>query len=221
MQPEDNSLEQPNGGPVTESSLEAPVAQPSVVTAAYSTAPTPLAAPGTTATGMTVTPAPKPLPPKKPRFAAFRSNRKLLSVTAAAIAGFIVIGGVAGLLALLGGHKAPTAASKLNNYSVGSLSVKGVKTGSQLKIGEADQLAINGQLEVANTIVVNPTNAPKNAVKGQIYYDSKTNQPYYYDGSKFISMAQVPPPDQIKFNSGNGIEVNGTTITNKGVITTL
>ena len=58
------------------------------------------------------------------------------------------------------------------------------------------------------------------------YFNASTNQPYYYNGSSFVSMAPIVPPVQtvqgltgkINFTGGTGISLSGTTINNNGVV---
>ena len=45
------------------------------------------------------------------------------------------------------------------------------------------KLQINGDLQVQNSLIVNPSNLPSNPTKGQIYFDSLTNKFEYFNGS--------------------------------------
>jgi len=55
------------------------------------------------------------------------------------------------------------------------------------KLAQAsDQLTVNGQLNVANSLVLEPTAAPHSGVAGQIYYDQQKNQLGYYNDKGFV-----------------------------------
>jgi hypothetical protein len=49
-------------------------------------------------------------------------------------------------------------------------------------------LTVNGQLDVANSLVLQPGAQPTNPTAGQIYYNQSTNLLAYYNGSKFIGI---------------------------------
>ncbi len=50
-------------------------------------------------------------------------------------------------------------------------------------------LEVNGQLKVNNSLILDPSDPPKNPVIGQVYYDKTSNTPMYYDGTKFVAVA--------------------------------
>ncbi len=53
-------------------------------------------------------------------------------------------------------------------------------------------LSVNGQVQVSDGLVLTPTGtAPSNPKTGELYYDQATNQPYYYDGTGFVSVKPV------------------------------
>ena len=125
---------------------------------------------------------------KTPHVSAFRLNSKALIITVSVLS-LLAVGGI-GLVVL----KSPKATTTPNSqYSVGNLPLNGVQSNSELLVGKLDQLTINGLLQANNTLILNPTITPTTPVIGQIYYDSVTNQPYFYNGTKFVSLNPTTP----------------------------
>ncbi|HSX47709.1 MAG TPA: hypothetical protein VLF63_02955, partial [Patescibacteria group bacterium] len=83
---------------------------------------------------------------------------------------------------------------KSANFKQTQIPVNGLKPNSLLQIGQADKLTINGQVNVGNTLVLIPTSTPGSPVAGQLYFNSNKKAPFYYDGSKFVSLAPQANP---------------------------
>ncbi len=164
MQPGDDSLDQSYEGSQFDSSLEAGSTKVQVEP-----------------TGQSVQPQ---------RFSPRRLNRSALVITVVALLVITVVG--VGTLLLSSHTKKPATqgTSLASKYAVGNLSLQNVK-GVNLDVGTADFLAINGELQANNTLVITPGVRPTEPTTGQLYYDASTNQPYYYDGNNFVSLGQV------------------------------
>ena len=118
----------------------------------------------------------------------FRLNSKALFITVSVIS--LIVIAVISVVAL----KSPKPSTAPNSqYVVGALPLNGVQSNKDLSVGKLDQLTINGLLQANNTIILNPGSAPTSAKAGQIYYDEVTNEPFYYNGTKFVSLNPAAP----------------------------
>lgn len=156
------------------------------------------------------------------RFEVLGYNKRAFIVTSVVVAAIMLIGiGSVVLASRSGAKQGLSAAEKAVNYTVGELSLRGVKNNQELAVDKADHLAVNGQLRVSNTIVLSPTAVPTSPILGQVYYDQTTNIPYFYNGSKFMSFATgdnlAALSNLSKATPGTGLLLSGSSLINTGV----
>jgi hypothetical protein len=129
-------------------------------------------------------------PSTRERFMPFHFNKLAFLATGLALLAIIVIGG--GSLFLTAKHNtasSKTGAPKPGDFAVSSLPLSDVKANQQLLVGQANQITINGQLQLNDTLVLSPTTEPTSPVTGQVYFDQTAKAPFYYDGTRFVSLA--------------------------------
>jgi hypothetical protein len=78
-------------------------------------------------------------------------------------------------------------AVKTGEFNVTQIPLSEVAT-SDLSLGNATSLKINGQLEVTNSVVFTPSLQPSKPTIGQLYYDKDSNQFAYYNGQQFQNL---------------------------------
>src|SRR4051812_42605362 len=93
-------------------------------------------------------------------------NKWVLRFVAATAALVVLTGSGALIVRGLEGEKRQAQNNSATNYQVSNVSVEGVKA-SNLQVGQADHIAVNGQLRVSNTVVLSPMSAPATPVTGQ------------------------------------------------------
>lgn len=70
-----------------------------------------------------------------------------------------------------------------------AVDLKGISSGNaSFSVSDTNKIVFNGQVQAAQGLVLQPTNEPTTATKGQIYYDNSTNQLRYYNGTEFITL---------------------------------
>ncbi|MEK7594902.1 MAG: hypothetical protein AAB436_04675, partial [Patescibacteria group bacterium] len=153
-----------------------------------------------------------------PTLRLLKFNRSALYITGA-VALILLLFGTAGLFLadLASGGNKPTKTSGTDSYAVGSIPLSDVKTNKELQSGEMNKLAINGELKVNRAFIMTPTSVPQTPTAGQIYYDKTTNQPYYYNGTKFVSLSPTSLPAFVSslggstgaIGIGSGLTLNG------------
>ncbi len=194
MRPEDNGLESGSGAFQDNSSLEG----------GYKTPIT----------------SNMPVKSQKVSISLFKFNKLAIIITVSTLLFVGLLGGGAIIY-----DKAHSKASSLNSleasgtYKNGStLAVNQTQQADLLTLGQVNQLAVNGQLTVNKTLVLTPSTAPTSPIAGEIYFDSTTNKPYFYNGSQFVSL-QTPAQYVANIGGvagnivlGNGLTINGNTV---------
>jgi hypothetical protein len=84
-------------------------------------------------------------------------------------------------------RKNRTAQLQGNNYGAINLPLNDLGA-SELEATNANSLKINGQLQVAQSIVLSPVEQPSTPTMGQLYYDKNTNLLAYYNGQQYINV---------------------------------
>ncbi len=104
---------------------------------------------------------------------------------------------------------------------------------SEKSVQDANQVTINGALQLNNRFVVTPSAKPQNAEAGQIYFDKESNKFLYYDGQQYQGITNDQSVDQLtmqlqelrnqltetsRSNPGNGLQLVGGVMSNAGVL---
>lgn len=120
------------------------------------------------------------------------------------------------------------ASQRYGNTSIPLASLNG-STG--LSVQNTESLSVNGQLNVNNSLVIAPAARPKNAVTGQLYFDQTSNELSYFNGTEFVPLTKSTPAPNIPLSVsslgsatgavalGSGLNMNGQTLSNTGVLT--
>ena len=156
----------------------------------------------------------------------FKFDRKATLISVAVVILIILIGGGVFLFFKNNSQLSLNNQQPNNLYKVGSnLSVTQASSSQVLRLGQSSQLAINGQLTVNKNLVLTPSTLPVSPIIGEIYYDKSSNKPFYYNGSKFISLVSTVSPQTLARQAvtslggvagaigiGSGLLFNGNTL---------
>lgn len=88
----------------------------------------------------------------------------------------------------------------------------GLKTASPLNTATGT-LTVNGNVNVTNSLVLDPTPAPADAVAGQLYFDHSHNQLGFYNGSSFIYLQGSSGTQVTNYYTTNVTNNNVTNVT--------
>jgi hypothetical protein len=162
-------------------------------------------------------PVPAPMPPTLSRagLSNFLTHRSVMI--------FIISLGVLAVLGLVafitsavinrGAHQTNnlTLEQKVNNLGISTFKPADLPLAATPQGSDGQQLKVNGQLEVSTGLVLTPGGAPTTPRAGQIYYDQTTNQPYFYNGTSFISVGSTFITNNVTNPTTNLIQQAGST----------
>ena len=167
------------------------------------------------------------------------------------LAALFATGLIAGAFFIFGKPSGDTTInnSQVNeNYEVTTVPLSDLASDQIITIDNDSQLAINGQLRINNSAVIEATEQPDNPEAGMLWFSSANNTLYYYNGTQFVPMSTSiggvagtlslggglslvnssivnsgvisiqGQAGNVDFAAGGGISINGTTITNTGVL---
>lgn len=88
----------------------------------------------------------------------------------------------------------------------------------QLNLGQLGQVDLNGILRINGGLIIQPSTQPGSALPGQIYFNDKDKQIYYYDGKDFQNL--VTEGNSVRtfggvtgdINLGQGFSLQGNTL---------
>lgn len=133
-----------------------------------------------------------------------KSLKTVARVLILALAGLLLLGGLAAVFVMRQGKTTLLQASDFGELKVSLAGISGDLDSS------AESLKVNGRLSVSNSVVLSPTAQPDNPLTGQLYYDKASNQLLFYNGTQFVGL-QGGSNTQITNNIGGS---TGDQITN-------
>jgi len=113
-----------------------------------------------------------------------RSSRQWVRWAVLTTAALLLLGG--GVFVLVRRASGP-AQTKSGDFGVVQLPLTSLARATN--VGAASTLKVNGQLQVAGSLVLSPSTQPSSAVTGQLYYDKTANQLAYFNGQQFVLVA--------------------------------
>ena len=148
-------------------------------------------------TGASIQELPADFVPEKRKLVRIRrpnhSVRWAKMLTVGVVGAFLIAMAIVLIISHTGGAKKNQSVSSISavptSYTVMSLPLNNLVETGQLQVSQNSQVTLNGQLHLNNATVLTPISQPSAPVAGEFYYDSTTNQPYYYNGTQFVSMS--------------------------------
>lgn len=120
----------------------------------------------------------------------------------------VVLMVIAGGLVLISRNTQPIATTQAGDFDVIQANLKTIAP--NLSEASSQFLTINGELQVASSIIISPSIQPQSGVVGQLYFDQETNQLNYFNGEQFLPVGGNTTFIQNSTSILNG----GDTITN-------
>src|SRR5690606_18174503 len=116
-------------------------------------------------------------------------RRRVLLISLAPIAGVLLLILLLGWFRFASTDETDLAANQELEQPVNQISLEelqGLDPETELKINNANQLVINGELKANQAFVITPGGEPQNPEAGQLFYDSGLERFRYYDGQEFV-----------------------------------
>ncbi len=118
----------------------------------------------------------------------------------------------------------PTQLQTSNAINSTTIPLSEFEDSGSLNLLGGQSLIVNGQLRANESFVLAPQTTPATGERGQIYYDTNSDQLAYYNGTQFINLPGANfvqsfqgQSGNVSLTAGNGIAIVGTTVTNNGV----
>lgn len=144
------------------------------------------------------------------------------------VVAIMVLAGIGGFVFWRFRQKAPQPSkNKVTDTKVQEIDVSAATPkASSFSVTDGDKVVVNGQLQATQSIVLNPSGPPGEAVLGQLYLDETTNQLLYYNGTAYVALGGGSVTNifqtgvsslqgqtgAVSFVGVNGITVSGTNV---------
>jgi hypothetical protein len=129
-----------------------------------------------------------------------------------AAVGFVAVLLLAGGIMAIVRRSSQLAQLRSGNFKTVSVPLDGLTVSSSSS--GIRSLKVNGQLQVANSVILTPSSQPSNPVAGQLYYDKTVSQLSYYNGQGFVNVGpgsavagNVTNITNVLSGAGNGVQL--------------
>jgi hypothetical protein len=141
--------------------------------------------------------------------------RRLLRYRVVILVTLVILGGI---LVLLRRSIQPISTVEAGDFNAIQINLADVAPKLASTTGQT--LTVNGQLQVASSIVISPTVQPASGTAGQLYFDQNTNQLNYYNGTEFLPVGGNTTFIQNTSNLFGGSSITNIANATAGITTT-